>query len=226
MAYTTLPTKSTNDLFTLGDYNAVKNNFEAGVPDIFSAKGDLAVGVEPNAAARLAVGSNNSILITDSYETTGLAWQITPGVRAYNSSNGDPAKSTWVTLGYDSERVDTEGMHSTTTSIWRLVVPSGGDGLYLIGGTVTFDTSGASAGGSHKGVRIMLNNTTPIATHLVGIIHGSFDSSLSIQTLYELAAGDTVSLQVYTNTDVDVVAASNYSPEFWAVWQRRSRRYL
>lgn len=226
MAYSPLPTKASQDYFTLGNYNAVKHNFEAGVPDVFTAKGDLAVGVGPNAAAPLAVGSNNSVIISDEFETTGMAWQIIPGARVYNSANIDPNPSSWTPLSLDSERTDAEAMHSATAAYRRLVVPSGGDGLYLIGGSVTFDTSGASSGGSIKGLRIVLNSTIIIAERLIGVVHGSLDYALSLCTLYELAAADYVELVAYTSTDVDIVASGNSSPEFWAVWQRRSRRYL
>jgi len=45
---------------------------------IFDAKGDLAVGTGANTAARLAVGSNDKVLVAASGETTGLKWGSVP----------------------------------------------------------------------------------------------------------------------------------------------------
>jgi len=41
---------------------------------IFDAKGDLPVGTGADTAARLAVGSNDQVLVADSTQTTGLRW--------------------------------------------------------------------------------------------------------------------------------------------------------
>lgn len=45
-----------------------------GTDTIWNVKGDLAVGVGANSAARLGVGSNYSILYANSSQSTGLAW--------------------------------------------------------------------------------------------------------------------------------------------------------
>lgn len=225
MAYAALPSKSSSDTITLADYNKIKGNFEAGCPDIIAAKGDLCVGTGADAADRLAVGVDNSILTADSFETTGLEWQSVPGARVYNDANIDPATSTWVALTFNSERTDVNGMHSTSSNTSRLTIPALGGGLYFVGGGVEFDTSGLGAGSSIKGVQIRLTrpgvSNWVIARYMTGATHASFDMVLTICTMYQLAAVDYVELEVYTSNDVDVVASSNYSPEFWAMWQRK-----
>ena len=42
MAYAALPAKIATDTLDLADYNKIKGNFEAGVPDIMTTKGDIA----------------------------------------------------------------------------------------------------------------------------------------------------------------------------------------
>jgi hypothetical protein len=75
MAYNTPPTKSDNDVFTASEYNTyIRDNFAAGVPDIFSAKGDIAIATGPNAATRLAVGTNGQRLAADSTQANGVKW--------------------------------------------------------------------------------------------------------------------------------------------------------
>jgi phosphohistidine swiveling domain-containing protein len=53
---------------------AVQTQADAGVPKIFTTKGDLAAATGNNAASRLPVGSNNQILIADSAQTTSMKW--------------------------------------------------------------------------------------------------------------------------------------------------------
>lgn len=79
MAYNTPPTKSLGDTWTANENNIyIRDNFEAGVPAIFDAKGDIAVATGANAADRLAVGTNGQVLIADSSQTLGVKWGISP----------------------------------------------------------------------------------------------------------------------------------------------------
>ncbi len=76
MPYTPVPTKNTGDTFTANEFNTyIRDNFAAGVPDIFEANGDLAVGTGPDAATRLAVGNNWAILGVDPNAANKLAWR-------------------------------------------------------------------------------------------------------------------------------------------------------
>lgn len=199
----------------------IRANFQAGVPDIFTTKGDIAVATAADTAARLAVGADDATLVPDASTATGLAWQIQPAARVYNDAAIDPAPGNWVTLTFNTERSDTDGMHSTVTNTSRLTVPTGGAGLYLIGGSVEFDYTPLVDPRILAGLQILLNGTTVIArTAFSG--YTSIDSALVVTTAYPLIVGDYIELQVIINEDVNVKAASNYSPEFWAIWQRRA----
>lgn len=223
MAYTAPPTKAAGDTLTETNWNThIKGNFEAGVPDLYTTKGDIAVATAANAAARLAVGANDTTLVADSGEATGLAWQIQPAARVYNSSDIDPAPGGWVTLTFDTERFDTDTVHSTASNTSRLTIPANGDGLYLIGACVEFDTGGLAGSGGHFGVRLILGGATVLAMtkdEMTG--SDAFNNVYHVETLYELAATNYVEAQVYTEQDVDVKAQGNYSPEFWCIWTRR-----
>lgn len=80
MAYTAVPTKSTGDpAYTATFINTyIKDNFAAGVPDIFTTKGDLAGGTGADSATRQAVGVNGTILQSNSGTASGFAMQIHP----------------------------------------------------------------------------------------------------------------------------------------------------
>jgi len=75
MAYNTVPTVTTGDLWTAAMHNTyIKDNFAAGVPAIFTTKGDLAVASGSMAAARLAAGADGKVLIPDSSQALGMLW--------------------------------------------------------------------------------------------------------------------------------------------------------
>jgi len=213
--------KSAGDTFDVTDYNQIDANFQAGVPDIFTTKGDIAAATGSNAAARVGVGANDSIIVADSSQSSGLAWQIQPACHVYNDANIDPATSSWVSLTFNQERYDTDTMHSTSSNTNRITIPANGAGLYLIGGNAEFDVGGESAGGASLGIRILANGATVIAQHYVNTNKGVIDSTLAVSTVYSMNAAQYAELQVYTSVDVNILASLAYSPEFYAIFLRR-----
>jgi len=211
MAYTPLPSKSDTDTLTLPDYNKIKDNFAAGVPDIIGAKGDLPAGTAANAAARLTVGADDATLVADSLQTTGLAWQIQPAAIVTKSATTTMTADEWTTLDFDGESVDTDGMHDTGTNPSRLTVPTGGAGLYLFGFVGRVDDGSPTK----WQVRFLLNGTTEIGAGGMS----SYDyGPLSVTIPYVVSEGDRVEVQYYSD-GADTISAS---PKFWAVWQRRA----
>ena len=218
MAYSALPSKSASDTVTLGNWDNIRDDFAAGVPDIFTTKGDSAWATGADAAARLAVGADDSIQVGDSACNVGVSWQIVPAARAFNASAIVTASATWVSLTFDSERYDTDSVHTVTGSTGRLTVPANGAGLYLIGGNIEF--SGQSNPGQDWGVRVLKNGTTVLA-RVYGPLSGTSAFSLNVGTVDTLNATDYVELQAYAGKAGSVLASGNYSPEFWLQWVRR-----
>lgn len=99
MAYTPVPAVAANDWIDEIFINTYwKDNFAAGVPDVFSAKGQLAVGLGVDSMGVLNVGANDTVLIADSTQATGLKWgtrsKVTlfttqPAVTGLTTSIGD-----------------------------------------------------------------------------------------------------------------------------------------
>jgi hypothetical protein len=137
MAYTIVPGVIEGDSWTAKDMNKyVRDNFAAGVPDIFTTKGDIAVATGADTAVRVGVGSDDQLLVADSNESTGMKWKTISTVLAYLSSDdynyGDNDIQKIDTF---TEIVDTgnEFSNSTFTPIFA--------GYYFISVTLLFDES-------------------------------------------------------------------------------------
>lgn len=135
MSYTPVPTQNIGDEWTAAEHNTyARDNFAAGVPDIFTTKGDLAVGTGADAAIRLGVGTNGQFLTADSGEASGLKW-VSPGLSVYARYTKDTAQNvataTATYIDFDTEDFDTESA-VTVGADWRFIVPVGFGGYYLI----------------------------------------------------------------------------------------------
>ena len=184
-----------------------------------AVKGDIVVATAANVLARLPVGADGTRLEADSGEATGIIWRKQPAARVYNSVAFDPAISAWDSIDFDSERYDTDALHAAAPNPDRLTCPDDADGIYHIGGQVRFDNSGG-IGSNVQGLRILLNGAICIAQVLLDANLGLVDNSFLVSCDYPLSdngggANDYVELQVFTVTDVNVLAEPSYSPEFW-----------
>jgi hypothetical protein len=74
MPYSALPAKAAAETLDLSNYDNIRDNFAAGVPDIFTTKGDLAAATAADAASRVAVGTAPALLVPDTGQSTGLVW--------------------------------------------------------------------------------------------------------------------------------------------------------
>lgn len=151
----------------------------------------------------------NKTLSTSNTIQTGTTIK-TPMARVYNNAVQSIADNTITTITFNSERFDTDSMHSTSVNTSRLTCNTAG--VYMIGAHIGI----ASNATGIRNVYIYLNGTTYIAINIAPAVNG--DASIySVSTLYELAATDYVELRVYQNStgSLNTVQTGNYSPEFW-----------
>jgi hypothetical protein len=153
-----------------------------------------------------SVGSHSHTLsdITDSPDFDISA-------RAYNSSNfTHNSTGNWLSITLDSERWDTDTIHSTVSNTGRLTCKTAGK--YLIIGQASF---AANATGRRR-LQIVLNGTTTIGYVVVDNLGASTVVRFEVVTVYNLSVNDYVQLQAWQNSggNLDINAAANYSPEF------------
>lgn len=71
--------------------------------------------------------------------------------------------NTYTALLFNAEDFDVAAMHDTGTNTDRITIPTGGGGLYSVGGYVTFNESSAGGGGvanvGQRGVQVTVNGT-------------------------------------------------------------------
>jgi hypothetical protein len=140
-------------------------------------------------------------------ENVQADWHV--GARVYNSANISLAHGAEVVLTFDSERYDTDTIHSTSTNTERLTCQTAG--VYLIIASVQIQ---GNAGGAARQVMIRLNGTTNLCN--TRQVFNAADSNLSVSTIYELSATDYVTVVCYQDSGgaLNAEAAGNIAPEF------------
>lgn len=163
-----------------------------------------------NALAAIGITADSGLQTVDS---------AVAGCRVYNSAAISIPTATWTALTFNSERFDlyddaASTYHSTVSNTGRITIPAGLGGYYLIGGHVEF----AASTTNRRGIRIVHSvAATVIASEEAEAV--ASDHTMSLVTFYALAATEYVTLEVWQNSGgaLNVLAAGNYSPEFWAV---------
>lgn len=151
---------------------------------------------------------------------TNAAWQhgptaqdfYTPSCRIFNSASQSPANITETALTFDSERFDTDNMHSTSVNTSRITINTAG--LYSIAGMMSWAANGTGI----RQIGIRLNGATYVALVLVASSGAGAATLMNVGTLYRFAVNDYVELVGYQSSGgaLAVAVNGNYSPEFTA----------
>jgi len=135
------------------------------------------------------------------------------GARVYRSSAQSITSGSNNTVTFNSERYDRGGFHSLISNTGRLTVPTGANGLYLIGASIAW----ASNVNGNRQLAIGLNGTSTLICALRFSATALDTRAQTVNCVYDLVAGDYVICLVYQNTggNLNVNSSNNYSPEFW-----------
>ena len=134
-----------------------------------------------------------------------------PRCRVYNSANISLTTGVDTALTFNSERYDTDTMHSTAVNTSRITFTTAG--TYDIKGHVSF---AANATGQRT-LLVRVDGATIIAVQKTdATAAGSVE--VSVATEYAFTAGQYVELVASQNSGgaLNVTAGGNYSPEFSA----------
>jgi hypothetical protein len=136
-----------------------------------------------------------------------------PQARVYNSAAITCTTGVVKTLTFDTERYDTNSIHSTTVNTSRLTCVTAG--LYSIGGNAEFANNAVGT----RNLAVLLNGVTTIVSEARGA-NGADLTRVNVHGDYRLVAGDYVELIAFQTSggNLNVTAAGNYSPEFWMHW--------
>ena len=137
-----------------------------------------------------------------------------PACRVYHgSAQSWPSTASSAASAFNSERYDTDGMHSTVTNNSRITINTAG--LYLIGGHGEFAAN--SSGTRFIGIRV--NGSAYIAASLHDVA-GTLNGYVSIATVYKFAATDYAELYFAqtSGSTLNLASAVATSPEFHATW--------
>ena len=119
-------------------------------------------------------------------------------VRVFNSADINIPQlnlGEWTSLTFNSERWDTANLHETATNSGRLKAPVAGK--YYIFANITWESP---IGSGLWGLRLQLNGKTVIAEQTLPNTAAPFSISMSVGTVFALAAGDYVEAQVFQNS--------------------------
>ena len=123
---------------------------------------------------------------------TGIAAQPKlPRFKACTNCDNYIGVGTWTNLGINTADYNDQACFDASTNLFTAPIA----GTYLLGASLTYKTNG-NAGARMQG-RLVLNGATAIsgATGEASGTHNSEATTLPLQTLTPLAAGDTVELQ-------------------------------
>lgn len=207
MAYTVMTTKSTGDIPDETDWNHIVNNFVAGVPDIFTTKGDIAVASAADAASRFGVGSNGQVLTADSGEALGVKWaSVLSGLaaRAKVSSTKSLTNGTTVLIDYDTVVFDTDSA-VTTGAAWKFTVPVGKGGYYFVQASAVLESSNAWETDEYFKLEVFKNNSL---LDVLAIQHmhtsGTYQVGITGSLVISLNAGDYIDIRATQNSDATI----------------------
>lgn len=200
MAYVPLTTQVTGGTILASWANQVKDNFAAGVPDVFTTKGDVMVASGADAGARLAVGTDYQVFQARAGATLGADW----GSGFYSLCSHAAAQSiTTATLTKITiDAVNNDPLSMLDAVNYRLTIPAGTPTRqYLLMASGYF--SGHGTVDKNRGIFIYINGVLYIGQN-AGQDDAGADVYISASQQVALAATNYIEMWVLHTAGVNL----------------------
>lgn len=124
--------------------------------------------------------------------------------------------NTATAVAFDTDRFDLGAMHDTATNNSRVTVPTGGDGKYLIGTQINWDSNTAG----YRHARLRANGSLNLGSDLRDPVQSAVGTNMMFVTLHDAVATDYFETIVNQTSggNLDVLKSARESPEMWALW--------
>ena len=171
-----------------------------------TASGDIVVGTGSGTYDNLPIGTTGQILTADTtvspYKVKWATLSTTPtfkGVRLVNSGSQLIANSTTTAVTWDTERIDTDAFHSTSSNTSRITIPTGLGGYYNVFGSFVIKKGAATS------VEIFLYKNGSEIGHVVVAMPSTTVqfTQLYYTGYFSLAATDYIELYARQNAGED-----------------------
>lgn len=171
-------------------------------------------GIKNNVGTTLLGLTNAGVLTLPSQSVAPAALAVTDAARVYNTSNETITSGATTALTFDTERWDTNALHSTGSNTSRLTCTTAGK--VSVGATLVWASAGSATG--TRTLAIYTNGSTELATQIIA--GSTANLAQEVSTVWSCAAGDYFEAKV-THTlgsNLAVVTNLNNSPEMWLQW--------
>lgn len=139
--------------------------------------------------------------------------RVPAACRVYKSSAQSIPNNSFTAITFDSERFDTDAMHSTVTNTNRITFNTAG--IYLVGVSLYWTANSTGI----RTLQCRLNGSTAIAYDEWNA-GASAGPGQTVSFAYAFSVNDYIEMLLYQTSggSLNMTAGGNYSPEAWAVW--------
>jgi hypothetical protein len=135
----------------------------------------------------------NAAFITALYDSI----EDKPRCRAYKTTSNQSVNNTTLTeITLNAESFDSGTLHDNVTANTKITVPTGGGGVYLIGGSVRYAVNGTGL----RAAQVRKNGATILSTTEHGGADASIQTFVMTTTIVVLAAADYIELMAYQSS--------------------------
>ena len=159
----------------------------------------------PDGTLRIGVGNADNPTEVGRFDSNGYVATNTPAFSAYKSSDQSLSIGVTTKITFDTELHDNQSVYSSS----RFTVPSGQDGLYLIGFNLVY----SNAVNIRAQGRIYKNGSSIVSTESYANVAGQ-DPNCTTTFLLPLIAGDYIETYGYGSAAVSVRSQQNET-FFW-----------